>query len=107
MIPNEKNNNEDEDELSIYLNLVKFHKELIFIKKNHCDLDYWKNLEPKYPCLSKMIKDILSMQASQASSERLFSSAGNFFDKSRFRTKANTLRICLCLKNWNGKKNLF
>ncbi len=39
-------------------------------------LDYWRLNAPKYPRLAKLAKHYLSIPASSASVERLFSTAG-------------------------------
>jgi len=51
-----------------------------------------------------VMKDISTIQASQASSERMFSSGANYYDFHRNTTKAITLKYCLLLKNWFDKK---
>jgi hypothetical protein len=41
-----------------------------------------------------------------ASLEKLFSSAGNYFDPKKNRTKAETLRLVTCLKQWEENKEI-
>jgi hypothetical protein len=85
-------------EVEIYLgsapsNLISFGIEKNIFK-------FWNNMSNTYPKITRMVQDFLTIQASNASSERLFSAAGNFFDNKRCRTKATTLRYCICLKYW-------
>ena len=62
------------------------------------DLDllaYWKLKESMWPKLAKMVKQYLSMPASSAGVERVFSAAGRMHDDLRKSAKDNTLEHSL------------
>ena len=48
-------------------------------KEVSCPLDFWKNYEKLFPELAVLAKKFLSVQASSASCERMFSIAGHIF----------------------------
>ena len=56
----------------------------------------------KYPILSVIAQQILGISASSASSERVFSIAGNVLNKRRNRLKSETIEYIMCLKNWGA-----
>ena len=86
-----------ENELANFLIIQRDQRNLMPI------LTYWKYKEQMFPGLASIMRDVLSIQASQASSERLFSSGANYYDYHRNITKNTTIKICLLLKNWMGK----
>lgn len=67
---------------------------------------YW--LEPaqrrRWPYLSKMAIDILTVPAMSADTERLFSSAKLTLTQNRNRLSTRTVEMLLCLKSWNKSK---
>ncbi|KAL0250974.1 hypothetical protein GEMRC1_000188 [Eukaryota sp. GEM-RC1] len=74
-------------------------------KVNH-DLDpveWWRNNQEKYPKLSCIAKNYLSIQTSSAPSERLFSAANHIISKKRARLSDDTARYLLCLRSWYSK----
>ena len=97
MMMQEDNKESIENELANFLITQRNQRNLMPV------LTYWKYQEQMFPGLASVMRDVLSIQASQASSERLFSSGANFYDYHRNRTKNTTLKICLLLKNWMGK----
>ena len=67
-------------------------------------------LEPtqqkKFPYLSKMALDILSIPAMSAEPERLFSSAKIAISDRRNRLTIDTIQALQCLKSWLGIRDL-
>lgn len=61
-------------------------------------LGFWKDRARRYPILSAMAKDYLTVQASSVPSERAFSSAGNLVTSKRGRLKGETIRMVEFLK---------
>ena len=55
----------------------------------------------KYPALSRMVKDFLSIQASSVESERTFSASGLTIDQLRQSLNHATVRWCMCLRSWS------
>ena len=97
MMMQEGNEESIENELAIFL-ITQCNQRYIMQ-----ELTYWKYQEQMFTGLSSIVRDVLSIQASQASSERLFSSGANYYDYHRNLTKNTTLKFCLLLKNWMGK----
>jgi hypothetical protein len=91
-----------ENEFKFYLTQANCQMVHCYPDKNI--LSNWRNSSDQYPILSNLVKDFFAIQATSASSESLFFSAGNFFDKKRGRTRTETLRLVTCLKNWGKKK---
>ena len=54
-------------------------------KETKCPLEFWSKYEMVYPELSKIAKKYLSVQASSAACERIFSIAGHIFSLKRRR----------------------
>lgn len=63
-------------------------------------LAWWKLNELKYPILSKMARDILSIPVSTVSSETAFKIGGNKLDVYRSSLQPETLEALICAKDW-------
>lgn len=83
------------DETEIYLN-----EPCIRIIDNMGALNYWKTNAVRFPVLSKMAKDFLSIPASSAAIESQFSIAGHLFSARRSRMKPETLEKLVLLHDW-------
>jgi hypothetical protein len=65
-------------------------------------LGWWKANTAEYPNLSRMARDILSIPATSATSERCFSRGRINMPFSRTRLAAEAMRAICCLQNWLG-----
>ena len=66
----------------------------------------WKKIEPKYPTVAKMAKDILSIPASGVGVEQLFDTARDVLDSyHRNYPNLTTIEMVVMLK-WNEKLGL-
>jgi hypothetical protein len=63
-------------------------------------LEYWANRQHRYPRLSKMAMDFLTIQPMSAEYDRVFSSAGKMITFDRGRLDAATIGICQVLRSW-------
>lgn len=63
-------------------------------------IQYWHDLQFKYPRLSRMALDFLTIQPMSAECERLFSAAGLMVTTQRNRLEAHTIGICQALRSW-------
>ncbi|ODM89477.1 Zinc finger BED domain-containing protein RICESLEEPER 3 [Orchesella cincta] len=63
-------------------------------------LKWWKMRESDYPALSRMAKDFLAVSATGVPVERLFSNGPDLLTSRRQRLNADTIRQCMCLKQW-------
>ena len=63
-------------------------------------LSVWKYIEKRFPTLSKMAKDFLSVCASSTASEREFSKAKKVANPWRNRLGEKSMQATLCLKCW-------
>lgn len=68
----------------------------------HSPLEMWKSIEPKYPTVAKMAKDILSIPASGVGVERLFNTARDVCTYRRNRLNSTTIEIIMLIK-WYEK----
>ena len=64
-------------------------------------MNWWDFHSIDYPVLAKIAKDYLSIQASSAPSERLFSGAADVITDDRNRLSPDCARALVCLKSWN------
>jgi hypothetical protein len=65
----------------------------------------WKKIEPKYPTVARMAKDILSIPASGVGVERLFNTARDVCFYRRNRLNPTTIEMIMQLK-WYEKLGL-
>ncbi|KAI1839405.1 hypothetical protein JX266_014384, partial [Neoarthrinium moseri] len=70
----------------------------------HVDVEdpfqYWCERRTRFPRLSQMALDFLTIQPMSADCERLFSSAGQMKTPQRTALDAVILSICQCLRSW-------
>ncbi|KAG7420469.1 hypothetical protein Forpi1262_v009353 [Fusarium oxysporum f. sp. raphani] len=62
--------------------------------------EYWHIRRLKYPRLSRMALDLLTVPPMSAECERLFSTTGRMVTKSRNRLDASTIGFCQTLRSW-------
>ena len=92
----------DEDDKSIECQLNSYINEKI--KNLPVDIcEYWNN-QTSYPTLKKLAQQILSIPASSAASERIFSSAGKIFSENRTRLSPEHLDALIFLHKNKGLK---
>ncbi|XP_074271769.1 zinc finger BED domain-containing protein DAYSLEEPER-like [Silene latifolia] len=63
-------------------------------------LGWWRHQSKTLPVMSAMAKDFLSIQVSSVASERAFSTAKRVLDDKRTSMRSDTLRMCMCYKDW-------
>lgn len=63
-------------------------------------LGYWKSQQSEFPCLSKMARDFLAIQATSVAVERDNSAGADLVTANRCALKANTIQATMCLKRW-------
>ena len=71
-------------EMSLYLSTGS-------IDKDSCPLQWWTRNEETSPCSARLAKNILCMQTTSVSSERVFSTSGSIASKRRCRLKPDTV----------------
>jgi hypothetical protein len=62
--------------------------------------EYWHTRRLKYPRLSRMALDLLTVPPMSAECERLFSTTGRMVTKIRNRLDASTIGLCQTLRSW-------
>ena len=65
---------------------------------------WWATIGSSYPILQRLARDILPVQASRVSSERIFSSAGSLISLKRNRLNQESIRASMCIKHWSRYK---
>jgi hypothetical protein len=63
-------------------------------------LAFWKNNTDKYPILSQIARDVMSIQVSMVASESAFSVAGRVVDPYRNRLDPEMIQALICTKDW-------
>ena len=84
-----------EDELEDYLSSARESS-----GNNFDMLNYWRQQQTCYPCLCAMARDYLSISATSASSERVFSTGRDLLGICRHSLKPSTMEVCICLRSW-------
>ena len=62
-------------------------------------LAFWKSKETMFPVLSKMARDLFSVQATSVASESAFSTSGRVLSNRRTKLTLASLEMCMCLKD--------
>ena len=64
-------------------------------------LEWWKKQQIKYPVLSVIARDVLTMPVSTVASEAAFSACGRVVSKKRYNLSPEAIEAVVCLKDWN------
>lgn len=91
---------EANNELDRYLKEDKFPRNVPFDI-----LQWWDMHSAKYPILSCIARDILTVQVSTVSSESAFSTRGRVISDYRSRPAPDTVEEVICLQNWLKAEN--
>ncbi|CAN0843768.1 Zinc finger BED domain-containing protein DAYSLEEPER [Linum grandiflorum] len=91
-------------ELQLYLEdpLLPRVKEVNGVRISHVIdvLEWWKKIEYRYPQLSRMARDILSIPITSVASESSFSLGGRVLNKWRTCILSDTLEALMTTRNW-------
>ena len=63
-------------------------------------IKYWLSLQDRYPCLSKLALDVLSIPASSCECERMFSELGDLLEPRRRGIQPQLLAAIQCVRRW-------
>jgi hypothetical protein len=63
---------------------------------------YWQDLQPRYPNLSRLAIDILTIPASSCECERMFSELGDLLAPRRRKIGSQLLAALQCIRTWMG-----
>ena len=81
--------------------LVKYLDEEIEVGKSNFDvLLWWKVNSPRFPILSEMARDVLSIPVSSVASECAFSTGGRILDSFRSSLTPKLVQALVCLQDW-------
>ncbi|CAA0842969.1 Zinc finger BED domain-containing protein DAYSLEEPER [Striga hermonthica] len=74
-------------------------------------LAWWKSHKEEYPVLSRLTRDVLTIQVSTVASESAFSAGGRVIDPYRSRLDPDMVQALVCTKDWiiatrKGSKNV-
>jgi hypothetical protein len=69
-------------------------------KKGPTALQYWLSLKPKYPNLSQLAIDVLTIPASSSDCERNFAGTSDILKPQRRKIDAQLLAALVCLQRW-------
>jgi hypothetical protein len=75
---------------------------------NICPFKWWASQASNFPILSELAKKYLAIPATSASSERLFSDAGNVMTVRRTNLLPSTFEhLIFCKQNWHLVSRIF
>lgn len=94
---NEKRFSKEDNENSIQSEFLEYTLEPLS-NDDSDPLQYWKQRENKFPNLAKLARKYLTICASSAPVERLFSVAGKFYTNSRTQLKADNFENLILIK---------
>jgi hypothetical protein len=63
-------------------------------------LKWWNQYSTTYPVLASIARDLLTPPVSTVPSESAFSAGGRVIDVRRSRLNAESVEMCICLKDW-------
>ncbi|KAF7450425.1 Dimer-Tnp-hAT multi-domain protein [Pyrenophora tritici-repentis] len=69
-------------------------------KEGPTAVQYWLSLKPKYPHLSRLAIDVLTIPASSSDCERVFAGTGDIIEPQRRKIGAQLLAALVCLQRW-------
>ncbi|XP_056682441.1 zinc finger BED domain-containing protein RICESLEEPER 2 [Spinacia oleracea] len=70
-------------------------------RANNLDIiDYWRSCQLRFPVLSVMARDLLSIPISTVASESAFSVGGKILDPVRSSLKSSVVESLICLRDW-------
>jgi hypothetical protein len=84
--------------LDIKTELTKYLKQPLMDRDTDI-YQYWKAKQFKFSIVSKIARDYLSILATSAPSECVFSVGGDIVTKKRNRLTGDSIRMIVCLKN--------
>lgn len=95
---------EDDDDLPRYDEYEQYLQEEVIefntSKITESALDYWRTVESRWPNLTRMALDALSIPAMSAECERCFSSSGNMITDNRNSLQPESIEACECQRHW-------
>ena len=71
---------------------------VLFVKNDESFLELWKKINKKYFTVAQMIKNILSISASDVDVEQLFNTARDIYHYHQNHLNADTIKIIILLK---------
>ena len=64
-------------------------------------IEWWKKQQIKYPVLSIIARDVLTVPVSTVASEAAFSAGGRVVSKKRCNLSPQAIEAVVCLKDWS------
>ena len=64
-------------------------------------LEWWRSVEYRWPCLTVLARDVLSIPVTSVSSEAAFSVGGRILKPSRCSLSPDSVEALVCSRNWN------
>jgi hypothetical protein len=99
-LDNDNENIIEEDELESWLREPMWTSDQY--KEGCTAVQYWRQLQPKYPNLSQLALDVLTIPASSADCERLFSETGDIMEPQRRKLGSQLLAALVCIQRWDS-----
>lgn len=100
----EDSSSEAEAELDEYEQYLS--EKVVKLREDESILQYWNRNSQKWPHLSRLAYDAISIPAMSAECERCFSSGKNLITSNRWSLAPATIEACECERHWFMHKSI-
>ncbi|TYJ96724.1 zinc finger BED domain-containing protein RICESLEEPER 2-like [Cucumis melo var. makuwa] len=92
---------EEESLMEVENDLTSYFSDKDVVNEDEFDIMYWWKMNGyKYPILSKIVRDVLTVPISTVASESAFITGGRILDSFRSSLNPRAVETLICTQNW-------